>query len=120
MQYGLTREQIAEFADEVATRLNANRTTPGVADAERSVAQAVSNITAGAEAGDASLRQALDLLVAGKSDEAEPLLQAFAETKAAQIARDREEAAIAYRNLGAIAGLRVQSALWTPMCEPPS
>ena len=51
------------------------------------------------------LQQALELLKADKIAEASQLLRAFAEDKTARIEQDRKEAAIAYRNLGAIAGL---------------
>jgi tetratricopeptide (TPR) repeat protein len=58
------------------------------------------------------LQQALDLLKANKIADATRLLDAVAEDKTAragqetaQAAKDRKEAAIAYRNLGAIAGL---------------
>jgi hypothetical protein len=114
VRYGWTSEQGDEFAAqiaaqvtaEIAAQLNAVRTTTGLPNGERSVAQAVGSIAAEAGSGNVLLRQALDSLAAGNPDGAAPLLQAFAETKAAQIARDRKEVAIAYRKLGAIASLR--------------
>ena len=67
----------------------------------------------GAAEGDARLQQALDLLKENKIADAAQLLKTFAEDKTvqaeqatSQAEKDRKEAAIAYRNLGAIAGLR--------------
>src|SRR5208283_4190900 len=74
--------------------------------AQQAVGEAVQSIAQGAAEGDSRLQQALALLKANKIGEAEPLLTAFAEDKTARIENDRKEAAIAYRNLGAIAGLR--------------
>jgi len=42
----------------------------------------------------------------GKVEEASSLLQAFADDKSARIKQDSKQAATAWRNLGAIAGLR--------------
>ncbi len=74
--------------------------------AQEAVGEAVQSITQGAAEGDSRLQQALTLLEANKIAEAEPLLKAFAEDKTVRAEQDRKEAAIAYRNLGAIAGLR--------------
>lgn len=74
--------------------------------AAQRVEQAVTGIAKGASEGDEQLQQALSLLAAGNAAQATPLLKAVAETKTAQIQKDRKEAATAYRNLGAIAGLR--------------
>jgi len=74
--------------------------------AQLAVGEAVQSIAEGAAEGDSRLQQALALLEANKIAEAEPLLKAFAEDKIARSEQDRKEAAIAYRNLGAIAGLR--------------
>src|SRR5207302_6435082 len=70
------------------------------------------SIAQGAAEGDARLQQALDLLKSNKIADATPLLNAVAEDKTARAGqetaraeKDRKEAAIAYRNLGAIAGL---------------
>jgi tetratricopeptide (TPR) repeat protein len=52
------------------------------------------------------LQQALDLLKAGKVEAASGLLRAFAADKDARIREDSKQAATAWRNLGAIAGLR--------------
>jgi hypothetical protein len=73
--------------------------------AQQAVGAAVGSIAQGAAEGDARLQQALDLLKENKITEASQLLRAFAESKTARIDKDRKEAAIAYRNLGAIAGL---------------
>jgi tetratricopeptide (TPR) repeat protein len=80
--------------------------------AQQAVAGAVQSITQGAAEGDARLQQALDLLKENKIADATRLLNAVAEDKTAlagqetaRAAKDRKDAAIAYRNLGAIAGL---------------
>jgi tetratricopeptide (TPR) repeat protein len=49
--------------------------------------------------------RALELLKAGRPEEAEPLLRQSAEDMAARARHDAGQAAAAYRNLGAIAGL---------------
>ena len=80
--------------------------------AQQAVGAAVESIAQGAAEGDARLQQALDLLKENKIADATRLLNAVAEAKTAQArqeteraAKDRKDAAIAYRNLGAIAGL---------------
>jgi len=73
---------------------------------EQSVGAAVAGIAKGAAEGDARQQQALDLLKAGKIDEASRLLLAFANDKTARIEQDSKETATAWRNLGTIAGLR--------------
>jgi tetratricopeptide (TPR) repeat protein len=75
---------------------------PGV---ERAVGEAVTAAVAGATEGDERLAKALDLLKANKIAEAAELFRAVAADKAARIKRDSKDAAAAYRNLGAIAGL---------------
>jgi tetratricopeptide (TPR) repeat protein/pimeloyl-ACP methyl ester carboxylesterase len=89
--------------------LTAARAGPG---AQQAVGQAVQSIALGAEAGDSRLEKALGLLKEIKLAEATQLLTAFAGDKEAraenatvQAEKDRKEAAVAYRNLGAIAGL---------------
>jgi tetratricopeptide (TPR) repeat protein len=72
---------------------------------EQAVGTAIEDIAKGAAAGDDRLQQALDLLKAGKVEDASRLLQAFADDKSARIKQDSKEAATAWRNLGAIAGL---------------
>ncbi len=73
--------------------------------AQQAVGAAVGSIAQGAEEGDPHLKKALDLLKENKVAEATQLLNAVAEDKTSQAERDRKEAAIAYRNLGAIAAL---------------
>jgi tetratricopeptide (TPR) repeat protein len=80
--------------------------------APQAVGAAVGSIAQGAAKGDARLQQALDLLKENKIADATRLLNAVAEDKTAhaeqettQAEKGREEAAIAYRNLGAIAAL---------------
>lgn len=74
--------------------------------------RAVDSIAQGAASGDPRLRQALDLLAVGKVAEATSLLDGFASNANAEISSDvarlelkRKDAAVAYRNLGAIASL---------------
>jgi hypothetical protein len=59
----------------------------------------------GAARGDERLQKALDLLKAHNVAEAEVLFRAVAAAKVARIKQDSKDAAAAYRNLGAIAGL---------------
>jgi tetratricopeptide (TPR) repeat protein len=80
--------------------------------AQQAVSGAVQSIARGAAEGDPRSQQALDLLKANKIAEATQRLSAFAEDKTAHAEqaialaeKDRKEAAIAYRNLAAIAGL---------------
>ena len=75
---------------------NASTAAPG---AQQAVGEAIQSIAQGAAEGDTRLQQALELLKANKTTEAEPLLQAFAKDKTVRIEQDRKEAAIAYRNL---------------------
>jgi len=74
--------------------------------AQQAVGAAVQSIAQGAAEGHPRLKEALDLLKENKIAEATQLLNAVAEDKTTQAEQDRKEAAIAYRNLGAIAGLR--------------
>jgi tetratricopeptide (TPR) repeat protein len=73
--------------------------------AQQAVGAAVQSIAQGAAEGHPRLQEALDLLKENKIAEATQLLNAVAEDKTSQAERDRKEAAIAYRNLGAIAAL---------------
>lgn len=72
--------------------------------ARRSLTEAIQVIADGAKT-DLRYKEALDLLKAGNSAKAEPLLQTVADEKAARLQRDRAEAATAYRHLGALAGI---------------
>jgi len=82
---------------------SAAKAAPG---AEKIVGEAVTAAAAGAAEGDERLKKALDLLKANKVAEAEVLFHAVAADKAARIQRDSKDAAAAWRNLGAIAGIR--------------
>jgi tetratricopeptide (TPR) repeat protein len=100
-------DQIKELMKQVAALteklLKENPSTaPG---AQQAIGAAVQSIAQGAEEGDPRLKQALGLLHENKIGEAVPLLEAFAKDTGAKIEKDRKEAAVAYRNLGAIAGL---------------
>ena len=88
----------------LVARLIAERQTPPAPGEEKRIGEAVQSIAQGA-ASDTRLQKALDLLKENKTADATQLLSAFAEDKTARIGKDRKEAAIAYRNLGAIAGL---------------
>jgi tetratricopeptide (TPR) repeat protein/pimeloyl-ACP methyl ester carboxylesterase len=73
--------------------------------ADKAIGAAVDAAAQGASAGDARLQRALEFLKAGNAKEAEPMFRAVAEEKAARIKTDSKDAATAFRNLGAIAGL---------------
>jgi tetratricopeptide (TPR) repeat protein len=113
-------QRIIEGVTAALTRqLLANSITPLPPGAEGRVLDAVAAAAKGASAGDPRLRQALDLLRAGRIAEAAALFEAIAAEKAARVRQDSQEvvertarirqdsqdAAGAYRNLGAIAGL---------------
>ena len=107
-----TKQEIKELKA-LVVRLMANGQTPAAPGAEKAVAGAVQSVAQGAAEGDPRLQQAFSLLKDNKTAEAEQLLIAAAEDKTARIGKagtqaekDRKEAAIAYRNLGGIAGLR--------------
>jgi tetratricopeptide (TPR) repeat protein len=106
----MSDEEKAAFAKQLADTLLAGMKTSGVLPAsptaKQQVTDAVTNIAQGASQGDPRLQQALNLLAAGNVAQATSLLQAVADDKSARIALDRKDAAAAYRNLGAIAGLR--------------
>jgi tetratricopeptide (TPR) repeat protein len=87
-------------------RLVASSEAKAAPGAERAVGEAVAAAATGAAEGDERLAKAFDLLKANKVSEAEALFRAVAADKAARIKRDSKDAAAAYRNLGAIAGLR--------------
>jgi tetratricopeptide (TPR) repeat protein len=106
----MSAEEKAAFAKQVADTLLAGMKTsgalPATPNAKQQITDAVTNIAKGASQGDPRLQQALNLLAAGNVTQATPLLQVVADEKSARIAQDRKDAATAYRNLGAIAGLR--------------
>ena len=79
----------------------ANAPAPG---AQQKLGEAITAIASGA-ATDARYAKALELIKAGKPAEAEPLLRAVAEERASRAKTEAKQAAEAFRNLGAIAGL---------------
>jgi tetratricopeptide (TPR) repeat protein len=102
-------EQIAALSKILLER-NPSAAGPG---AQQAVGGAVQSIAQGASEGDKRLQRAFDFLKDNKFAEATQLLTAVAEDKSAhaeqaatQAEKDRKEAATAYSNLGAIAGLR--------------
>jgi tetratricopeptide (TPR) repeat protein/MinD-like ATPase involved in chromosome partitioning or flagellar assembly len=118
---GPSKEQIEEIQKPLAEQLAAQNALikmlleknpsaePGV---QQALGQALQTIMQGAEAGDTRLQQALALLKENKIAEATQLLTAYQHEKEAQAGKDtaaaekdRKEAAVAYRNLGAVAGL---------------
>src|SRR5215467_14147608 len=86
-------------------QLTADRKGAVGPEAEQAVTIAITGAQQDAAAGDLRLQRALDLLKANKIVEAEAVFRAVAEEKAARIKLDRKDAATAFRNLGAIAGL---------------
>ena len=105
-------EKLAAENAKLTLQLEQARKGPQPPGAQQAVGAAVGSIAQGAAEGDARLQHALDLLKENKIAEATPLLNAVAEDKSAsaerataRAAKDRKDAAIAYRNLGAIAGL---------------
>ena len=95
--------QIAELHKIIEMLVEKNPSAaPGT---QQAVSTAVKSIAQGAAEGHPRLQEALDLLKKNKIAEATQLLNAVAEDKSTQAEKDRKEAAIAYRNLGAIAGL---------------
>jgi tetratricopeptide (TPR) repeat protein len=101
---GLSKEQFEELKA-IVQNLNATRSGPATPNQDQAIAEAVAAAQRGAAAGDTTLQQALDLLKANNIAEAEAKFRAVADEKAARISQDKKDAAAAYRNLGAIAGL---------------
>ncbi len=89
----------------ILKELRARYPEPAAPGAEKRLGEAVANIAQDAAAGDGQLATALNLLRDNKIAEATVLLRRVAEDRAARIQKDRKDAATAYRNLGAIAGL---------------
>jgi tetratricopeptide (TPR) repeat protein len=100
--HGRTLDEIKALVHQLAS----NSSGPAAPDRERAIAAAVTAAQEGAAAGDMRLRRALDLLKANQIAEAEALFQVVADDKASRITQDKKDAAAAFRNLGAIAGLR--------------
>jgi tetratricopeptide (TPR) repeat protein len=108
MSLGPTSEQIEQIQKpwvDLANKLLERNPAAAGPGAQQAVGEAVQSIAQGAAEGDKCLKQALDLLKENKIADTTQLLNAFAEDKTVRIEKDRKEAAIAYRNLGAIAGL---------------
>ena len=97
----VTNELLKAMTQQILA-LSSTESMPGT---ERRVGEAIGAIAKGAADGDEQLQKALDLLRANKIADAAQLLQAVAEEKTARIKKDSKHASIAYRNLGAIAGL---------------
>jgi tetratricopeptide (TPR) repeat protein len=96
-----TLTEVQALVAKLAPVGSAEAAVPG---AKESLTEAITAIAEG-KAADRRYAQALELLKAGKPAEAEPLLREVAEEKAARIKNDSKDAAAAFRNLGAIAGL---------------
>jgi tetratricopeptide (TPR) repeat protein len=108
-QLGQKDAQIVTLTKLLLERNSSAASGPG---AQQAVGAAVGSIAQGAEEGDHRLEKALSLLKENKIAEATQLLTDFAgdkearaEKATAQAEKDRKAAAVAYRNLGAIAGL---------------
>jgi hypothetical protein len=99
-----TEQEIHEIRA-LTQQLVANSVVKAAPGAEKAVREAVAAAAKGAAEGDERLQKALDLLKANKVAEAEVLFRDVAADKAVRIKQDRKDAAAAYRNLGAIAGL---------------
>jgi tetratricopeptide (TPR) repeat protein len=96
-----TLAEITALVDKYSLVTPAQAAVPG---ARASLTQAISAIAEGA-ATDPRYAKALDLLKAGKPNEAEPLLKAVAEDKEKRADKDAKDAAAAYRNLASIAAV---------------
>ena len=96
-----TLAEITALVDKYSLVTPAQAAVPG---ARASLTQAISAIAEGA-ATDPRYAKALDLLKAGKPNEAEPLLKAVAEDKEKRADKDARDAAAAYRNLASIAAV---------------
>jgi tetratricopeptide (TPR) repeat protein len=98
------KQQLADLRALVDRLINIGQAhaAPG---SERAIIDAVTAAAAGAAKGDVRLARAMELLRAGEIEAAEQLFRTVAEEKARAAAAIGKEAAAAYRNLGAIAGL---------------
>jgi len=107
-QLGKKDAQIAALNNQNAalTKLLLEKNPAAGPGAQQAVGAAVQSIAQGAAEGDTRLQQALDFLKENKIADATQILTAIAEDKRANAEQDPKDAAIAYRNLGAIAGLR--------------
>ncbi len=98
-------EKLSAEVAELKLRLEQARVGPQVPGSQQAVAEAVDATARDAAAGVPRAKQALALLNAGRIAEAVPLFEAEAAEKKATSRSSAKEAAAAYRNLGAIAGL---------------
>ncbi len=87
-------------------QLVARSATSSVPGAEKAVGEAVAAASQGAAEGDERMATALALLKENRIAEAEALFRDVAADRETQAKQNARAAAIAYRNLGAIAGLR--------------
>jgi tetratricopeptide (TPR) repeat protein len=108
IQKPLTETKDAQIA--ALTKLLLEKNPEAAPGAEQAVGAAIGSIAQGAAKGDVRLQQALDLLKENKIADATRLLNAVMVEKTAraekyreETAKDRKDAAVAYRNLGAIA-----------------
>ncbi len=83
---------------------SAAATSPGPQRIEQ-ISDALEAAEEDAETGDARMAEALDLLENNQTDKALLLFRAVAEEKSERIAKDSQDAAAAWRHVGAIAGL---------------
>jgi hypothetical protein len=73
---------------------------------EKGVAEALAMVERGAAEGDERCKMAFDLFNSGRGSESELVFRALAEEKEAASKKAAKDAAFAFRNLGAIVGLR--------------
>ena len=99
-----SQQRLSEIEALVARYSFVGSAEAAVPGSKQSLTDAITSIAQGA-ARDPRYAQALDLLKAGKPEEAEPLLAAVAEDKKKAAATQNQAAAEAYRNLAAIAAI---------------
>ena len=99
-----SQQRLSEIEAVVAQYSFVGTAEAAVPGAKQSLTDAITSIAQGA-ARDPRYAEALDLLKAGKPEEAEPLLAAVAEDKKKAAATQNKAAAEAYRNLAAIAAI---------------
>ena len=99
-----SQQRLSEIEALVAQYSFVGTAEAAVPGAKQSLTEAITSIAHGA-ARDPRYAKALDLLKAGKPEEAEPLLAAVAEDKKKAAATQNKEAAEAYRNLASIAAI---------------
>jgi tetratricopeptide (TPR) repeat protein len=98
-------DQLLSQVDLLSKKLLVGSVVSGTPGAEKAVRFAIQTTAEGAAAGDQRFVAALNLLEQGRTVDAERLFRSVAEEKAAQAKANSRAAAIAFRNLGAIAGL---------------